>query len=120
MTGALPVGESRAESGGDEHHARGQHGPKQVRGLIVCLAFKSMSLGSFEDAVEDTLAVPKQFKQPQSTTGAIVARWFTTWMPARPNVYGPSGARSVRCVPARGQGMAIPHTLQVKYKAKAA
>ena len=57
-----------------------------------------MSLSNFEDAAEETLAELTQYKLPQSTTGAIVSRRFTTWYPAGSNVYGPSGTRSVRFV----------------------
>ena len=79
-----------------------------------------MSLSNFEDAAEETLAELTQYKLPQSTAGAIVARRFTTWMPSGSNVYGPSGARSIRFVLAGDQGMVIPDTLQMKETAKAA
>ena len=79
-----------------------------------------MSLSAFEDAAEETLAELTQYKLPQSTAGAIVARRFTTWMPPVSNVYGPSGARTIRFVLAGDQGMVVPDTLQVKVTAKAA
>ena len=66
-----------------------------------------MSLAAFEDAAEETLAELTQFRLPQSTAGAIVARRFTTWMPAGSNVYGPSGTRSIRFVLAGDQDMVI-------------
>ena len=78
-----------------------------------------MSLSNFEDAAEETLAELTQYKLPQSTTGAIVSRRFTTWYPAGSNVYGPSGTRSVRFVLAGDQGLVIPDTLQAKFCAKA-
>ena len=78
-----------------------------------------MSLSNFEDAAEETLAELTQYKLPQSTTGAIVSRRFTTWYPAGSNVYGPSGTRSVRSVLAGDPGMVIPDTLQAKFIAKA-
>mgnify|MGYP004064182771 CR=1 FL=1 len=64
---------------------------------------------------EETLAELTQYKLPQSTTGAIVSRRFTTWMPAGSNVYGPSGTRSVRFVLAGDQGFVIPDTMMVKF-----
>ena len=79
-----------------------------------------MSLSTFEDAAEETLAELTQYKLPQSPAGAIVARRFTTWYPAGSNVYGPSGTRSIRWVLAGDQGMVIPDTLQMKVTAKAA
>ena len=81
---------------------------------------KSMSLSAFEDAAEETLAELTQFRLPQSTAGAIVARRFTTWYPAGSNVYGPTGTRSIRFVLAGDQGVVTPDTLQVKLRAKAA
>ena len=82
--------------------------------MIFYLLLKSMSLSNFEDAAEETLAELTQFKLPQSTTGAIVARRFTTWMPAGSNVYGPSGTRTIRFVLAGDQGMVVPDTLMMK------
>ena len=79
-----------------------------------------MSLSNFEDAAEETLAELAQYKLPQSTTGAIVSRRFTTWMPAGSSVYGPSGTRNCRFVLAGDQGMLVPDTIQVKFTAKAA